>query len=327
MTATALQRPQRRPGGSAGKGFTPIPSESPIATAKEARAREPRGATLGKEEGTQSSPETQEGREREKERASRPRRFWGHTRIRRVHDAKPRDQVPAMGCDVPGGPHPSFPALPCPSPAGTAANSGPAPDSSPGAPSPKGGSFLGSPALGKRRRGAAAAAAALFVEELLEQGRGHDAAAAAAAPAVALGGPAAQRAAGGDGRGGGAIAAAAAARPLSLAGARAAAEELLGAGAAGDRSYDGAGPPPPLPRALTVISCGRSPQPHGGGRGGGSGGGVGGGGGAGGARRSQRRPLARRLPAPGSRNPGGRRGPDRAAPCSWHAGGGGGRSS
>lgn len=88
----------------------------------------------------------------------------------------------------------------------------------------KGGSFLGSPALGKRRRGAAAAAAALFVEELLEQGRGHDAAAAAAAPAVALGGPAAQRAAGSDGRGGGAIAAAAAARPLSLAGARAAAE-------------------------------------------------------------------------------------------------------
>lgn len=105
-----------------------------------------------------------------------------------------------------------------PPPAGTEANSGPAPVSPLGASSPKRGSFLGSPALGRRRRGAAAAAAALFVKELLEQGRGHDAAAAAAAPAVALGGPAAQRAAGGGGRGGGAIAAAA--RPPSLVGAR-----------------------------------------------------------------------------------------------------------
>lgn len=110
---------------------------------------------------------------------------------------------------------------PCsfPLPAGTEANSVPAPVSPPGAPSPKHGSFLRSPALGRRRRSATAAAAALFVKELLEQGRGHDAAAAAAAPAVALGGPAAQRAAGNGGRGGWAIAAAAA-RPPSLVGAR-----------------------------------------------------------------------------------------------------------
>lgn len=79
-----------------------------------ARPRTPRSNSLKGGRNPEWSGDTDEGRERGKEGASRPRRFWGHTRIRRVHDAQPRDQVPATGCDVPGGPHPSFPAPPCP---------------------------------------------------------------------------------------------------------------------------------------------------------------------------------------------------------------------
>lgn len=68
MTATALQRPQRRPSSSAGKGFTPNSQRSPLSIAKEAYAREPpRNNSLKRGRNPEQSGKTEGGREKRKE--------------------------------------------------------------------------------------------------------------------------------------------------------------------------------------------------------------------------------------------------------------------
>lgn len=68
MTATALQSPQRRPGGSAGKGFTPNSQRIPhLHSQGSVRPRTPRNNSLKQGRNPEQSGKTDGGREKRKE--------------------------------------------------------------------------------------------------------------------------------------------------------------------------------------------------------------------------------------------------------------------